>query len=196
MKKPLNELILATDMEADGPYPGEYSMISIGLAVVGEHTKPGRTFYRELSPISSRFVPEALAVSGLDRNRLLREGTDPLEAMTDLAAWVKELSDEGNRVVYLAGPAGYDGMWVNYYLQRFLGRNPFAPSGACIDMRSYFMGAADVPWNRTGKSEIIKTIGLVDKPPHTHNALDDAIELAVLFDAMRTWRRTHGPAKL
>ena len=35
------------------------------------------TFYRELRPISEEFVPEALAVSGLDRERLGEEGLDP-----------------------------------------------------------------------------------------------------------------------
>ena len=62
------ELYVAVDVEADGPIPGPYSMISLGMAVAG---RPDLTFYTELRPISDAFVPQALAISGLDRDRLL-----------------------------------------------------------------------------------------------------------------------------
>ena len=45
----LPELYVATDVEADGPIPGEYSMLSFGMAVVGMiHIN----FYTEIKPIS------------------------------------------------------------------------------------------------------------------------------------------------
>ncbi len=76
-------LYISVDIEADGPIPGPYSMISFGAAVAGRQDGASytaadpqeRTFYRELRPISDAYVPEALAVSGLDRDRLVREGT-------------------------------------------------------------------------------------------------------------------------
>ncbi|MEU7894288.1 hypothetical protein AB0B45_15685 [Nonomuraea sp. NPDC049152] len=54
-------------MEADGPIPGPYSMVSFGLAVAGtfdgtlfEAADPTKdTFYAELKPISDTFDPEA-----------------------------------------------------------------------------------------------------------------------------------------
>ena len=57
------------DVEADGPIPGHYSMVSVGAIVV----EPGlqRTFYGRLRPISDRFVPDALAVSKLSRDETL-----------------------------------------------------------------------------------------------------------------------------
>lgn len=60
---------ITTDIEADGPIPGDYSMVSFGAVVV----EPGleRTFYGELRPISEKFVPEALAVSGFTREQTL-----------------------------------------------------------------------------------------------------------------------------
>lgn len=41
---------IMVDIEADGPIPGDYSMVSFGAVVV----EPGleRTFYGELRPIS------------------------------------------------------------------------------------------------------------------------------------------------
>lgn len=90
-------LYISVDIEADGPIPGPYSMISFGAAVAGRqdgasHTAADpeqNTFYRELRPISEASVPEALAVSGLDRDRLLREGVEPAVAMAEFRAWVR-----------------------------------------------------------------------------------------------------------
>ena len=75
----------SADVETDGPVPGPYSMLSFALVQAGsfdgsEYSRPDRfdtTFYRELKPISDCFEPEALAVNGLDRQRLGREGADP-----------------------------------------------------------------------------------------------------------------------
>jgi hypothetical protein len=60
---------IMVDIEADGPISGDYSMICFGAVVV----EPGleRTFYGELRPISEKFVPEALAVSGFTREQTL-----------------------------------------------------------------------------------------------------------------------------
>src|SRR5260370_24545797 len=50
------------DVESDGPIPGDYSMVCFGAVVVDENLD--RTFYARLSPISEKWVSEALAVSG------------------------------------------------------------------------------------------------------------------------------------
>ncbi len=50
------------DVESDGPIPGDFSMICFGAVLVdGSLTE---TFYGQLKPISERWVPEALAISG------------------------------------------------------------------------------------------------------------------------------------
>ena len=53
-------------------------MISFDMSVVG---KPELGFYTELKPISDEYVPQALAVSGLDRDRLIAEAPEPEQAM-------------------------------------------------------------------------------------------------------------------
>jgi len=60
---------IMVDIESDGPIPGDYSMVCFGAVVV----EPGlnRTFYGRLRPISERFIPEALAVSGFTREQVL-----------------------------------------------------------------------------------------------------------------------------
>ncbi|MGH3391644.1 MAG: exonuclease [Actinomadura sp.] len=186
MSKP-PELYIATDVEADGPIPGPYSMISLGMAVVG---RPELTFYTELRPISAEFVPAALAVSGLDRDRLLREAPTAEEAMAAAARWINDLRRVG-RPVFLAGPAVFDGMFVHWYFLRFLGKSPFSASGAGIDLRSYWMGLTGGEWVSSRKSIIKQKLKLTDLP-HTHHAGEDAAELAHVFEAILHSRETAG----
>ncbi|MFF4624764.1 hypothetical protein [Nonomuraea jabiensis] len=60
-------------------------------------------------------MPEAPAVSGLDRDRLLREA--PEVAMAAAARWVNDLREVG-RPVFLAAPAVWDGMFEAVILTR------------------------------------------------------------------------------
>ncbi|MEV4753669.1 exonuclease [Micromonospora sp. NPDC049559] len=175
----LPELYVAVDVEADGPIPGPYSMISLGMAVVG---RPDLTFYTELKPISDEYVPKALAVSGLDRDRLLREAPHPAAAMGAAARWVNGLRRIG-RPVFLAGPAVWDGMFVHWYFVRFHGNSPFGTTGSGIDLRSYWMGLTGREWASTGKGGIKHELGLTGLP-HTHHAGEDAAELAKVFEAV------------
>ncbi len=49
MDKP--EIYVATDIEADGPIPGPYRMLALGMAVVG---KPDLFFYSEINQSRGR----------------------------------------------------------------------------------------------------------------------------------------------
>jgi hypothetical protein len=49
------------DIDADGPIPGDYSMIAIGAVVVDEMLD--KTFYGQLKPISDKYFPEVLILS-------------------------------------------------------------------------------------------------------------------------------------
>lgn len=175
----LPELYVATDVEADGPIPGPYSMISLGMVVTG---RPELRFYSELAPISDTFVPEALAVSGLDRDRLIREAPRAEQAMAAAKAWIDGLRRIG-RPVFLAAPAVFDGMFVHWYFVRFCGVSPFGASGAGLDLRSYWMGMKGCEWSASHKNTMKRELG-VRGLPHTHNAGDDAAELAGVFAAV------------
>jgi len=174
------DVFVSVDVEADGPIPGDYSMISIGAVVVG---RPDETFYRELRPISDRFIPEALAVSGLDRDRLLREGADPAVAMRELATWLGTVSP-GRRPVFVGFNATFDWMFVTYYLVHFTGESPFGISG--LDIKAYYMGALGKrSWRDTAKGNMDPRF--LSDAPHTHHALDDAREQAEVFQKVRAY---------
>ena len=91
------------DIEADGPIPGDYSMISFGAVVV----EPGLdlTFYGELRPISDRFIPEARAVSGFTRVQTLAF-PEPEGVMRRFAAWIGEMS--AGRPMFVSDNNGFD----------------------------------------------------------------------------------------
>lgn len=184
MSAKLPELYIAADVEADGPIPGPFSMISLGMSVVG---MPQHAFYSEIRPISANFDPKALAVSGLDRDALLANAPAAAEAMRAADAWVNGLRKIG-RPVFLAGPAVWDGMFIHWYFMNFLGKSPFGNTGSGIDLRSYWMGLKGIEWVESRKGRIKYELGMEDLP-HTHHAGEDAAELAAVFAAILAARR-------
>ncbi|MEV4331998.1 exonuclease [Streptomyces sp. NPDC049597] len=191
--RPKPSLYISVDVEADGPIPGPYSMISFGAAVAGRQDADGylpadpeaRTFYRELRPISDDFVPEALAVSGLDRGRLLREGGEPGAVMAEFAAWVREAAREAGAQPVMCGyPASYDWTFLYWYLIRFTGGSPFGHSG-CLDMKTLYATKARLPLRAVAKGTMPPA--LLSARRHTHHALDDAVEQADLFSKLMLW---------
>jgi hypothetical protein len=186
---------ISVDVEADGPIPGPYSMLSFGAAVAGRHDASGftpaapdaHTFYRELRPISDTYDAEAVAVSGLDRERLLAEGADPAAAMAAFVVWVEEARG-GAKPIVVGYPACYDWMFLYWYLMRFAGRSPFGHSG-CLDMKTLYAVKAGLPLGGVAKRTMPRHL-LPDRP-HTHHALDDAMEQAELFANLMPWS---GPA--
>ncbi|MFE2099050.1 3'-5' exoribonuclease domain-containing protein [Streptomyces sp. NPDC059468] len=187
---------ISVDIEADGPVPGPYSMLSLGAAVAGTQDADGfcpadpeqQTFYRELRPISDEFVPEALAVSGLDRARLRTEGAEPGAALAEFSAWVREVS-AGAQPVMCGYPASYDWTFLYWYLIRFTGESPFGHSG-CLDMKTLYATKAGLPLRAVAKGTMPRH--LLSRRRHTHHALDDAVEQAELLANLIAWP---GPAQ-
>ncbi|MEU6304526.1 3'-5' exonuclease [Streptomyces chartreusis] len=188
---------ISVDIEADGPIPGPYSMLSIGAAVAGVQDGDGftaadpeeRTFYRELRPIGEEFVPEALAVSGLDRERLKAEGSEPAVALTEFSDWVREVS-AGAQPVMCGYPASYDWTFLYWYLIRFTGASPFGHSG-CLDMKTLYATKAGLPLRAVAKGTMPRE--LLSRRRHAHHALDDAVEQAELFANLMEWQGPGSP---
>ncbi|MFF4773850.1 exonuclease [Microtetraspora fusca] len=186
------ETYISVDIEADGPIPGPYSMVSFGMAVAGrmegrtfERCAPEEaTFYAELRPISDDYDPAALAVSGLDRDVLIREGRHPAEAMSAATAWIAEVC--GNTLPVLAAfPLSYDWMWIYWYFMNFTGQSPFGHS-RCIDIKTLYATKAGVPVAWSTKRQMPREVRSTRR--HTHHALDDAMEQAELFQNLMLWR--------
>ncbi|MHA7836118.1 MAG: hypothetical protein ACX98W_01510 [bacterium] len=114
------DVYFSVDVETDGPVPGSYSMLSFALVPVGRmdgdcYTPPasyGDNFHVELTPISEQFEQAALAVDGLDRERLRAEGKSPAVAMREAADWLRARC-AGGEPVLVAYPLGFDWSWIH-----------------------------------------------------------------------------------
>ena len=171
------ELYISVDVETSGPIPAEFSLLSLGACVVGNINK---NFYAEIRPLNDNFIKQALEVSGLSMKELKIKGEKPAEAMGRFENWIKEASGD-NRPVFVAFNATFDWSFTHWYFIKFLERDPFGISG--LDIKAYFMGKHNTLWSETVKKKV-RTF-YPSKTAHTHNALDDAIEQAEIFEKMQ-----------
>ncbi|MGH3187221.1 MAG: exonuclease [Streptosporangiaceae bacterium] len=141
------------------------------------------TFYRELQPISEEFDQAALAVAGLDRKALIHEGAEPGAAMREAAEWVAAQT-VGARPVLVGYPVVFDWMFLHWYFVNFAGESPFGFSGA-LDMKTMYQQKARVTLGKAGRDDLPP--GLTSGRQHTHNALDDAVEQADIFNRLFAW---------
>jgi DNA polymerase III epsilon subunit-like protein len=187
------DLYFSADIEADGPIPGPYSMLSFGFVVAARfdgHNFETRdpeeeTFYRELQPISDSFDPEALQVGGLDRDLLIREGTLPTDAMSEAAVWVDRTAGD-DRAILVAFPASFDWLYLYWYFVRFSRHGSPFDFSSCLDMKTIFQQRAMVVTDRAGLNDLSPELN--PERSHTHNALDDALRQAEIFQRLWNWR--------
>ncbi len=176
----------SVDCEASGPVPALYNLLSIGVTVVrpaGDHHVLGGSLYVELRPIFPGFNADALAVCGLDVERLAREGEPPREAMERLAQWVRQEAGPHSSPVFVGHNAVFDWSYVAYYFAHFELENPFGYKG--IDVKSLAMGALGLPWTETSKENLQRLLGLPPQDPaRVHRADYDAHYQALILEAI------------
>lgn len=162
---------IMVDIEADGPVPGLYSMVSFGAVLVA----PGldRTFYGQCRPISEKWIPQALAVSGHTREETLTFPT-PTETMTAFAAWLGQVNPKGKRPMFVSDNNGFDWQFVNYYFHAFAGDNPFGFSST--NLGSLYKGM---------QKDVFVNFKHLRRTKHTHHPVDDARGNAEALLAMK-----------
>jgi len=172
------EIYISTDIESDGPIPGPNSMLSFASAAFNPDKKMVSTFSANLETLDGaaadpktaewwKTQPDAWAAC---RTNLQR----PEKAMADYVNWIKGL---GSKPVFVAYPAGFDFLFVYWYLIRFTGASPFSHSA--LDMKTFAMAVLRKEYRESTKRNMPKH--WFDDVPHTHVALDDAIEQGRLF---------------
>ncbi|MCX4026397.1 exonuclease [Endozoicomonas sp. SM1973] len=173
-----SEIYVSTDIEADGPIPGPHSMLSFASAAYTADKKLIKTFSANLETL-----PEAAAhpdtKAWWEKNSeawaACRENCQPPDvAMKNYVEWLKALP---GKPVFVGYPATYDFMFIYWYLIRFAGESPFSHSG--LDIKTYAMAVLKTNYRESTKRNMPKR--WFDKLPHTHVALDDAIEQGALF---------------
>lgn len=150
---------IMVDIEADGPIPGDYSMICFGAVVV--EPSLSKTFYGRLLPISDQWVPEALAVSGFSRDETLAFD-EPVGVMAAFDAWVCDVSV--GRPMFVADNNGFDWQFINWCFHHYLGRNPFGYSST--NLGSLYKGVV---------KDMSASFKHLRATKHTHHPVDDAM---------------------
>jgi DNA polymerase III epsilon subunit-like protein len=168
------EIFVSVDVETSGPIPGEYSLLSIGACSA---FNPDNGFTCEIKPISEKFDPKALEVTGLSMQDLAKRGLEPEAAMEAFSDWLSTLAGPDETIVFVGFNAPFDWSFVNYYFHRFMGGNPFGFTA--LDIKALYMGATSSTWRDTRSSKIAEHL----KPAlsGTHDALRDARYQAEIF---------------
>ncbi len=173
----MQEVYISVDIEAAGPIPATYSMLSLGAVAVDF---PQSTFSVDFRPVNDQSVPEAMKVVGRTLQEFERTGRDPKEAMIAFRDWLNSVAKDG-KPVFVGFNATFDWAFVNFYFHQYLGDNPFGFGG--LDIKSYYMGMTGCTWADTRSSRIAPDFK--SRLLHTHQALDDAIEQGEMFRKMR-----------
>jgi len=131
----------SVDVEASGPMPPEYNLVSIGAVAVrpsGNGHTIEEEFYVELKPIFPGFRPESMAVHGILREHLEKNGVEAKEAMQQFADWTHSCLKPEERPVFVGHNAVFDWAYINYYFHHFGIENLFGYKA--IDQKSLAMG--------------------------------------------------------
>jgi len=182
---------VVTDIEADGPRPGEHSMLSFASVAVTASGETRGVFEAVLEPLPGavrdpdtyawfQTQPEAWAAATADPR-------SPADVMAQFVAFVRGL---GAPALFAAFPVAFDGMWIDAYLKRFTphalieghyaAQPLFAGPGLCLKSFAAAVTGQDfaecdpktLPADWLGHHE------------HTHKAIDDARGYAHLLGVL------------
>lgn len=199
----MTEIFVSTDIETDGPCPGMNSMLSLASAAFLD----GKNGMFDTFSVNLQVLPEATP----DPDTMRWWATQPkaawdahrtslwsaTDAMRSYFGWLNTLArlnlaegDKANKIIFVGYPVSFDYTYVHWYLMTFGEgepgkRNPFFHQ--TIDMRSYAMGLRGGSYTDSSKKFMPAEWMPADRP-HTHIALDDAIEQGELFCNMMAAR--------
>lgn len=173
------EIYISTDIESDGPIPGANSMLSFASVAFSDAGDVISTFERNLELLEGakpnddtmkwwQTQPEAWAACRKEPKRIS-------DAMQDYVAWVETLP---GTPVFVAYPAGYDFMFMYWYMIKFVGSSPF--SFSALDIKTYAMCLLKRDFRKTNK-DIFPSRWFDKRFKHTHTAIDDAMEQGLMF---------------
>ncbi len=174
----MKEIYVSTDVETDGPIPGPNSMLSFGSAAYRADKTLVTTYTANLETLPNATgdpkTMEWWATQPAAWQACRTNLQAPERAMPEYLAWLKALP---GKPVFVGYPVAFDFMFVYWYLIRFTGQSPFSHSA--LDMKTLAMALLKVDYRDATKRRMPRR--WFDDLPHTHLALDDAIEQGALF---------------
>jgi len=191
---------VSVDVEASGPVPGLYNLVSIGAVPVvfadGVWRAADQRLYVELKPIAAGFDPGAMAVHGISREHLEKNGTPAEKAMRLLSEFVATCAGRAPgpgrdqrpaaapaRVTFVGHNAAFDWAYISYYYERFYLPNPFGYKA--LDSKSLAMGRLGIGWFDTSKDVLEQLLKLpAQDTAKIHRADYDALYQAWILAAL------------
>lgn len=167
------------DLEASGPVPGLFNMVSIGGVEVrwdaeaGRHRR-GESFYFEIAPHFDGWDPHTETIHRLTRAHLAEHGRPPKEVMQAIKAWVKGRLRRGERPLFVGHNAPFDWMYTAWYFAWAGLENPFGYNA--LDTKALMMGRHQLFWRKCNKEKLVELYPELTAPPpeKVHDALADA----------------------
>lgn len=151
------------DIEADGPIPGDYSMVEIGAVKLTASLQ--QTFYVDIKPMSEIYLPSALESIGMTRAQTMEFTHQPEEAMHLFRDWINENNKEGTRPMFFSDNNGFDFMFTHWYFIHFIKEDPFGWTSR--NLQDIFRGMKMNMKDRGFKK--------MRDTKHTHNPIDDSV---------------------
>lgn len=182
------EIYFSTDIESNGPIPGPFSMLSfasVAFMIRDQKVVVLGSFYANLELLpGSTPDPDTMDFWAKNQEAYDQTRTDlqsPNDAMKKYVDWVAKMVRDSFRPdakpVFVGYPATFDFMFVYWYIRNAGLQSPF--SFSALDIKTYVMAVLKSDFRDSAKRNMPKR--WFPKLPHTHNALDDAMEQGHLF---------------
>lgn len=185
---------MCVDIEASGPVPGLFNMVSLGIVPVrmGEDRKwfvDTLELYQEYQPVFPGWDAVAEKIHGISRKHCEEKGMEIKPAMEQLKEFAKGNSKK-TRCVFVGHNAPFDWSFVAYYYAYVGMENPFGYNA--LDTKALAMGKLDLGWLETSKENLQTKLSLpVHDEKQVHNALYDArYQAHILAELLNLPKRT------
>jgi hypothetical protein len=163
-------------------------MLSFGMAAFTIDKQLVGSFTRNLELLPGAGLDErtmawwALTENNVAFQRSRERPVVPRTAMLECKEWLETMRRFGRPIV-CGAPSGFDFTFIYYYFQRELGESPVG--FASLDLRTYAAAVMKRQYRQVGKRQYPPD-WIDEGLPHTHVALDDAIEQGcILINMMR-----------
>ncbi len=166
--KEKDKTYFVVEVKANGPIPGDYSMIAFGAVIVDSALN--KTFYGKLKPISDKSIYGNHGLSEIE----IQKFEKPEKVMNDFQEWISE--NTKGKPIFVSPNNGFDYRFISWYFYKNTINNPFIEynneyNNNSINLGDIYRGSKsdlDLNWKHLRGKKYI-------------NAIDDAIISAKIF---------------
>ena len=189
----MTPVYVVTDIEVDGPNPGENSMLSFASVAVNANGMEINEFEAVLAPLDGATSdPDTMAWFKNYPDAFAAATHNPLPAKDVIKSYIDWVHGLPGKPIFASHPMAFDGMWMDHYLRAFAGirltkgpwsgRRLFHAGGLCL--RSFAAGKLGWPlWDCVAEQYPSDWMGYHE---HSHHAIDDARGYASLLITLMT----------